>query len=132
MAIQNMESISRQLKETKLGETAQSANKLLTDAQGTIKELNEAVDEAQVSFTKLSAVMTDLQAGKGSMGKLLKDDRLYNHALATARNLDLLLQDFRLNPKRYVNVSVFGRKQKDYVVPDDDPAGTLEEVPPQE
>ena len=36
--------------------------------------------------------------------------------------LDLLLQDFRLNPKRYVNVSVFGKKQKDYTVPENDPA----------
>ncbi|MEN8788477.1 MAG: MCE family protein, partial [Flavobacteriaceae bacterium] len=36
--------------------------------------------------------------------------------------LELLLQDFRLNPKRYVNVSVFGKKQKEYVVPETDPA----------
>lgn len=131
-AIRNMESISRQLEQAQLGETVQSANKLMTDAQGTIKELNEAVDEAQVSFGKLSDVMTDLQNGEGSLGKLLKDERLYNHALATTRNLDLLLQDFRLNPKRYVNVSVFGRKQKEYVVPDDDPAGEIEVVPEEE
>ena len=96
------------------------------------EELNEAVAEAQVSFTKLSAVMNDLQSGKGSLGKFLKDDRLYNHALATTRNLDLLLQDFRLNPKRYVSVSVFGKKQKEYVVPDDDPAGEIEDVPEEE
>ncbi|MGB5378521.1 MAG: MCE family protein, partial [Muriicola sp.] len=34
---------------------------------------------------------------------------------------DLLLQDFRLNPKRYVNVSVFGKKQIEYSLPQNDP-----------
>ena len=127
-AIQNMESISRQLEQAKLGETAQNANQLIVDAQTTMRELNEAVAEAQVSFKNLSAIMTDLQDGDGSLGKLLKDERLYNHALATTRNLELLLQDFRLNPKRYVNVSVFGKKQKEYTVPENDPAM----VPPEE
>jgi phospholipid/cholesterol/gamma-HCH transport system substrate-binding protein len=127
LAIQNMESISRQLNEARLGDAAKNANKLLTDAQVTIKELNEAVDEAQVSFGKLSDIMTDLQNGEGSLGKFLKDEKLYTHALATTRNLELLLQDFRLNPKRYVSVSVFGKKQKEYTVPEDDPAAPPEE-----
>jgi phospholipid/cholesterol/gamma-HCH transport system substrate-binding protein len=121
-SIQNMESISRQLEQAKLGETAKNANQLITDAQVTMKELNLAVAEAQVSFKNLSDIMKDLQDGDGSLGKLLKDEGLYNHALATTRNLELLLQDFRLNPKRYVNVSVFGRKQTEYEVPEDDPA----------
>lgn len=127
-AIQNMESLSKQLSDAKLGETVQNANVLITDAQGTVRELNTAVAEAQVSFNKLSGIMTELQGGQGSLGKLLKDDKLYNHSLATMRNLELLLQDFRLNPKRYVSVSVFGKKQKEYVVPEEDPAL----VPPKE
>ena len=125
-SITNLESITAQLDKAKLGETAQNANKLITDFQGTVKELNLAVDEAQVSFSKLSSIMTDMQNGKGSLGKLLKDEKLYNHALATTRNLELLLQDFRLNPKRYVSVSVFGKKQKAYTVPEDDPALLIE------
>ena len=47
MAIQNLEGISRALNEAKLGETAQNANQLITDAQVTVRELNEAVVEAQ-------------------------------------------------------------------------------------
>lgn len=121
-AIANLESLSRQLDEANLGATAKSANKLMTDAQVTVKELNTTVAEAKTSFTKLSNIMSDVQAGKGTLGKLLKDEKLYAHTLATTRNLELLLQDFRLNPKRYVNVSVFGKKQKDYMVPEDDPA----------
>ena len=41
----------------------------------------------------------------------------------TSKNLSFLLQDFRLNPSRYVKVSVFGGKNKDpYVKPENDPA----------
>lgn len=127
-SIQNLESISSQLDKARLGETVQNTNKLVTDAQGTIRELNEAVADAQSSFTKLSSIMNDMQNGKGSLGKLLKDEKLYTHALATTRNLELLLQDFRLNPKRYVSVSVFGKKQKEYVVPSEDPAAIEIEI----
>ena len=122
MSIQNLESLTRQLEQAQLGQTTKNINDLVVDAQVTVNELNQAVGEAQTSFTKLSAIMTDMQNGKGSLGKLLKDEKLYNHALATTRNLELLLQDFRLNPKRYVSVSVFGKKQKEYAVPSDDPA----------
>ena len=73
-AIQHMESLSKQLDEARLGETAQNANKLITDAQVTIKGLNAAVADAQVSFSKLSDIMSDMQNGKGSLGKLLKDE----------------------------------------------------------
>ena len=53
---------------------------------------------------------------------LMNDKELYSNLNNASRELDLLLQDFRLNPKRYVNVSVFGKKQKDYELPEDDPA----------
>lgn len=117
--ISNLEGITRQLNEAKLGE---NVNKLVSDAQVTMQSLNKSVAESQVAFSNLSSLMKDLQNGEGTMGKLLKDERLYDRALATTRNLELLLQDFRLNPKRYVNVSVFGKKQKEYEVPENDPA----------
>lgn len=126
--IHNLESLSTQLAQADLGGTAKNANQLITDFQGTVKELNQTVGEAKESFAKLSNVMADVQSGKGSLGKLLKDEKLYTHALATTRNLELLLQDFRLNPKRYVSVSVFGKKQTNYAVPENDPAAIEIEV----
>ena len=53
---------------------------------------------------------------------MANDEELYNNLAEVSRELDLLLQDFRLNPKRYVNVSVFGKKQKEYELPENDPA----------
>ena len=60
------------------------------------------------------------------MGKLLKDDALYNNLSNTSKELDLLLEDVRLNPTRYINVSLFGKKNKPYKVPVDDPADKVE------
>ena len=65
-------------------------------------------------------MMADMQAGKGTMGKLMKDESLYNNFNKTSKELELLLQDLRLNPTRYVNVSLFGKKNKPYTVPVND------------
>jgi phospholipid/cholesterol/gamma-HCH transport system substrate-binding protein len=46
------------------------------------------------------------------MGLLMNDKKLYSNLNASANSLNILLQDFRLHPKRYVNVSVFGKKDK--------------------
>jgi phospholipid/cholesterol/gamma-HCH transport system substrate-binding protein len=45
------------------------------------------------------------------MGKLLNDDALYNNLSKTSKELELLLQDVRLHPTRYVNVSLLERKK---------------------
>jgi phospholipid/cholesterol/gamma-HCH transport system substrate-binding protein len=61
--------------------------------------------------------MADLQAGKGSMGKLVTDEALYKNLEKTTKELEMLLEDVRLHPTRYVNVSVFGKKEKPYLAP---------------
>jgi phospholipid/cholesterol/gamma-HCH transport system substrate-binding protein len=54
------------------------------------------------------------------MGKLMKDETLYANFAKSSKELELLLQDLRLNPTRYVNVSLFGKKNKPYVTPVND------------
>jgi len=44
------------------------------------------------------------------LGKLIKDDGLYSEMNESLGQLELLLQDMRENPKRYVHFSLFGRK----------------------
>ena len=84
--------------------------------------LAETVANFQTTVTRLNNVLGKIEKGEGSLGKLANDEKLYNNLTDASRELDLLLQDFRLNPKRYVNVSVFGKKQKEYELPEDDPA----------
>jgi phospholipid/cholesterol/gamma-HCH transport system substrate-binding protein len=92
----NFAAISDSLKRANLGKTVRSLNQTLA---------------------KVDGLMTNLNSGKGTAGKLLNDDALYNNLAKTSKELELLLQDVRLYPTRYVNVSLFGKKNKPYVAP---------------
>lgn len=80
-------------------------------------DLGATVKKLEATLTSVNGMMTNLEQGKGSMGKLLSDDAMYTNLTKTSKELELLLQDLRLNPTRYVNVSVFGKKNKPYVAP---------------
>lgn len=84
--------------------------------------LGRTLSSLESTMASLDKVTEKIENGDGSLGLLMNDKELYGNLNSASRELDLLLQDFRLNPKRYVNVSVFGKKQKDYEVPEDDPA----------
>ena len=84
--------------------------------------LGETIRNMEATLSSLNTIMSKMEQGEGTMGKLMQDEALYENLANASRELDLLLQDFRLNPKRYVNVSVFGKKQKEYTVPENDPA----------
>ncbi|HNQ12097.1 MAG TPA: MlaD family protein [Bacteroidia bacterium] len=71
----------------------------------TIRSTNKAMNET-------AQVMAKINAGEGSLGLLVNDKELYNNLNAASADLDKLLIDLKANPKRYVQVSVFGKKQK--------------------
>ena len=89
--------------------------------------LVDTMKNLESTIASLDAMLAKIEKGNGTMGKLMTDDELYTNLSNSTRELDLLLQDFRLNPKRYVNVSVFGKKQIDYEVPENDPAKTIQD-----
>ncbi|MTH15375.1 MlaD family protein [Flavobacterium sp. LC2016-01] len=80
-------------------------------------DLGKTVRNLNQTLAKVDGLMTNLNSGKGTAGKLLNDDALYNNLAKTSKELELLLQDVRLYPTRYVNVSLFGKKNKPYVAP---------------
>lgn len=80
-------------------------------------DLGATVKKLEATLTSVNGIMANLEQGKGSIGKLLSDDVMYTNLTKTSKELELLLQDLRLNPTRYVNVSVFGKKNKPYVAP---------------
>ena len=82
-------------------------------------ETGKLVSDLQNVISRFDAIVTGLDNGEGTVGKLLKDEELYTNLEGATKELELLLQDLRLNPKRYVHVSVFGKKQKEYVTPND-------------
>lgn len=88
--------------------------------------LGRTLASLESTMANLNQIMGEIENGDGTLGKLMKDEALYTNLNNASKELDLLLQDFRLNPKRYVNVSVFGKKQKEYELPEEDPAETIE------
>ncbi len=78
-----------------------------------VKQLNTTIEKLSVTADKLNGVISGIQNGEGSLGKLTKDEQLYKNLTATTENLNKLIEDMKANPKRYVNFSVFGRNNKD-------------------
>ncbi|MEZ7499356.1 MlaD family protein [Flavobacterium sp. Arc3] len=83
-------------------------------------DLGKTVRNLNNTLAKVDGIMKGLESGNGTMGKLLNDDALYNNLSKTSKELELLLQDVRLYPTRYVNVSLFGKKNKPYKAPETD------------
>lgn len=85
----------------------------LTDslAQSNIKQ---SIDNFKTTVIKLNNLLVDLEAGKGSMGKLLKDEQLYRNIEASTKEIELLIKDLKEHPKRYVHFSLFGKKEEPY------------------
>ena len=75
------------------------------DFEKTLTTLNATVEDLKSAIGKMSS-------NQGTLGLLLNDTKLYNNLNATSNKINLLLDDVRIHPKRYVNVSVFGKKDK--------------------
>ena len=78
-----------------------------------VKSLNNTIEKLSVTSDKLNSVISGVQNGEGSLGKLTKDEQLYNNLNTASDNLNKLIQDLKTNPKRYLNFSVFGKNTKD-------------------
>lgn len=73
-------------------------------------QLSQTVANANQMVNQMQRMVSSIQAGQGTAGKLLNDDTMYKNINYTLISLNQLLANLRENPKRYVNVSIFGRK----------------------
>ena len=74
-------------------------------------QLKSAVANADNTLKELNSLLAKINAGQGTIGKLAKNDSLYNNLNKSADDLDKLLKDLKENPRRYVHFSLFGRKK---------------------
>ncbi len=115
-----------------LAENRSKINSTMTNfdkASGNFAKISDTIANANIGKTirslentlaKVNSMVAQMESGNGTLGKLIKDDALYNNLNKSSRELELLLQDLRLNPTRYINISVFGKKNKPYVAPKND------------
>ncbi|NDB34707.1 MAG: MCE family protein [Flavobacteriia bacterium] len=108
----NLENITLNLKKSNeavtqiIGNSKKITDDLVTaDFKGTILD-------AQTTIKKLNFVLEDINQGKGTLGKLVKDEKLYNELVETNNELQELVDDLQANPQRYIHFSAFGKKNK--------------------
>lgn len=80
-------------------------------AQSNIKQ---SILSFESTLNRLNSLLANLEQGKGSMGRLLKDEQLYNNIEASTKEIELLIKDLKEHPKRYVHFSLFGKKEEPY------------------
>ncbi|MCK9612861.1 MAG: MlaD family protein [Bacteroidales bacterium] len=71
-----------------------------------------AIDNADKSLKQFSDIMEKINRGEGSLGMLVNNDSLYNNLNNSSKELNELIEDIKLNPRRYLNFSVFGPSKK--------------------
>ncbi|WP_027136553.1 MlaD family protein [Gaetbulibacter saemankumensis] len=67
-------------------------------------DMGSTVESLNITLTRLNNVLANLEAGKGSVGKLLKDEALYNNLEGATKEMEELLRDIKLHPKRYFRI----------------------------
>lgn len=97
---------------------------IVNNADTTIANLNVVVADIKAANLKatvarvdtavdhVNAILTDVRSQEGTLGQLIYNRSLYDHVDATIVSADSLLVDLKAHPKRYVQFSLFGRKEK--------------------
>lgn len=110
--IGNVESITKNIKNN---------NNKLTNIINNFSNISDSLAKSNISSTitnannaivHFSKIMDKINRGEGTMGMLVNNDSLYNNLDSTTKQLNYLLEDLRLHPKRYVHFSVFGKSEK--------------------
>ena len=94
--INNLNETSLKIKDISSSMSEVDLNLILTNLDSTISNLNKITHK--------------LNQGEGTIGKLLYDDVLFKNLDDATKNLEELIEDIKLNPKRYVHFSIFGKK----------------------
>tara|TARA_B100000470_G_scaffold221318_1_gene211413 strand:- start:907 stop:1833 length:927 start_codon:yes stop_codon:yes gene_type:complete len=94
--INNLNATSLKMKDVSNSISEVDLNLILTNLDSTISNLNKITHK--------------LNQGEGTVGKLLYDDGLFKNLDNATKNLEELIEDIKLNPKRYVHFSIFGKK----------------------
>lgn len=77
-------------------------------------DIGGIIRKAEATLNASNKLLAGINNGKGTLGKLVTDDELYNNLATMSKELEELLKEMKLNPKRFVHFSLFGKKAKPY------------------
>jgi phospholipid/cholesterol/gamma-HCH transport system substrate-binding protein len=100
-----------------LNQNNQKISNILSNLDSTTKAINDAdlnktIKTIQATLIALNTTIDKLNNGNGTGAKLLNDPAMYNQLQSTIKSVNTLVDDIKVHPKRYINVSVFGKKDK--------------------
>ena len=95
-----------------LNQNGAKLDSIITDINSVTKALNEqhSGEKLAQAINEVNTLLAKVNSGSGSIGNLVSDEKLYKELAQASQNLSLLLADLKENPKRYINVTVFGKK----------------------
>jgi phospholipid/cholesterol/gamma-HCH transport system substrate-binding protein len=100
--VNNLDGFSSNLKSTNINATLGKANNAIDSAALSVAAIKGTLTATDKTIADLNSVIAKIKSGEGSLGQLINDDKMVKELQATTQNLDLLLQDVRMEPRRYV------------------------------
>ena len=107
-----------------LGNNENRLNAIIVNADQSLKnfsnlsenfeELHLVIENLSKSSTNINSITNEIKAGNGLVNKVVYDEGFVKSLDQISSNINLLLEDLRMNPKRYVHFSLFGKKNKTY------------------
>ena len=110
--LNNVNSITGNIKNNNDSLTAVISNTKKFTEQLARLEMEKTMDTLQAAVSQLRSTMAKISSNEGTLGALINDRQLYNRLSDAVLSAEILIDDLRAHPKRYVNVSVFGKKDK--------------------
>lgn len=111
-SLKNVTSITDNLKKNNDSITAVISNTKQFTQKLSQLDLQQTMDTLQSAITKLKTAIDKISSNEGTLGALINDRQLYNKLRDVMLSAEILLDDLRTHPKRYVNLSIFGKKDK--------------------
>ena len=93
---------------------ADQSFKNLSNLSENFDELDLVIENLSKSSTNINSITSEIKAGNGLVNKVVYDEVFVESLDQISSNINLLLEDLRMNPKRYVHFSLFGKKNKTY------------------
>ena len=102
-------------KNTQINNTIDNIEKISSNLTNVSNELNSfglssLLTNLEVSVDGISSILDKLDSYNSTLGKLINEDEVYNNLNSSIESLNILINDIKANPKKYVHFSVFGRK----------------------
>ncbi|HEX6191163.1 MAG TPA: MlaD family protein, partial [Chitinophagaceae bacterium] len=111
-SLSNVNAITENLKSNNDSINATISNAKRATAKLADLEIQPVIDTLSQTISHLKAVVAKIDSKDGTLGALINDRALYNKLYDAILSAEILMDDLRSNPKRYVNLSVFGKKDK--------------------